>query len=255
MVGRAFLSVGGFGADSGARHDDRPNMIAVSIGATMFARPSLAVTILAAFAVVGCGQSDGVPPYTPETDLEGVCMSPLARNEPLCNEAFGDTLWAGSHRGSYAQGSSPFSGPTEDSSATSEHIELDGAGVPVILSFTKPYDDGGRAAWSTITGLDNAIMKIDHESFEIIDTYIPADREEEPPGIKLGVSGAYTAIDSRGHFIVGRTRFVSFFGDGVDGDRFSPIALEKRIFIPGNLFCNEDDRCRDWTRARPARPG
>lgn len=207
----------------------------------MFARPSLAVAVLAAFTVTACSESTGAPAYTPEADLEGVCMSPLAPNEPLCNEAFGDTLWAGSHRGSYAQGSSPFSGPTEDSSATSEHIELDGAGVPVILSFTKPYDDGGRAAWSTITGLDNAIMKIDHESFEIIDTYIPADREEEPPLIKLGVSGAYTAIDSRGQFIVGRTRFVSIFRDSAEGDRFSPIALEKRIFIPDDLFCNEED--------------
>lgn len=207
----------------------------------MFARATLPSLLLASLAAAACSESGGVSVYVPETDLEGLCLTPLAPSEPLCSEAFGDSVWSGSHRASYAQGSSPFAGPTEEATATSEHLEFGGAGVPVVLSFTAPYEDGGRAVWSTVTGLDNAIMKFDHETFEIIDTYVPADREENPPFIKLGVSGAYTAIDAQNRFIAGRTRFVSFFRDGVSGDRSSTIELDKRIFIPDELFCNEDD--------------
>lgn len=166
---------------------------------------------------------------------------PLAPDEPLCSMAFGDSVWSGSHRASYAQGSSPFPGPSESAGTESEHLETPGAGIPVIVSFSRPYTDGGRAAWSTVTGREAAIVKVDHENFEIIDWYVPAEREDDAPVFTLGLSGAYTAIDSENRFIVGRTRFVSFFGDSVAGDRSSPIELEKRIFIPDELFCNEDD--------------
>jgi hypothetical protein len=157
----------------------------------MFVRPNLSILFLTALAAAACGQSSGVAVYVPETNLEGVCLTPLAPHEPLCSQAFGDSVWPASHRGSYAQGSSPFAGPTEASSATSAHIALSGAGVPVILTFTAPYEDGGRAAWATVTSLDNAVIKLDHESFEIIDNYVPGVREENPPKFELGVTGAY----------------------------------------------------------------
>jgi hypothetical protein len=118
---------------------------------------------------------------------------------------------------------------------------LGGPGVPVITSFSAPYEDGGRAAWSSVTGTDAAIVKIDHDTFEIIDWYVPAERETDPPTFTLGLSGAYTGIDGKNRFVVGQTRFVSLFGDEVDGDRFAAIALKKRIFIPDEVFCGEDD--------------
>ncbi len=118
---------------------------------------------------------------------------------------------------------------------------MEGAGIPVIASFSRPYEDGGRAVWSTILGADSAIVKIDHETFEIIDTYVPGDREEDPPEFELGLSGAYAAIDAQNRFIAGRTNFVSFFGDSVEGDRSSNIELKKRIFLPPEAFCNDDD--------------
>jgi hypothetical protein len=170
-----------------------------------------------------------------------LCTTPLAPNEPLCSTAFGDTAWSGSHRASYAQGSSPLPGPSDSAAATSEHFDLLGAGAPVVVSFSAPYQDGGRAVWSTVTGVDAAIVKVDHETFEIIDWYVPAQREDDPPTFTLGLSGAYTAIDSKNQFIAGRTRFVGFFGDSVEGDRSSPIELKKRIFMPDEVFCNEDD--------------
>ena len=199
--------------------------------------------VLGLALAIGCSSSSnsGTEGYAPTTDISDLCAMPLAANEPLCSTAFGDTAWPSSHRGSYAQGSSPLAGPADAADTTSAHVDLPGAGVPVIASFSAPYEDGGRAVWSTVTGLDGAIVKLDHESFEIIDWYVPAEREEDPPNLSLGLSGAYTAIDSDNRFIVGRTRFVSFFTDSGVGDRSSPIALEKRIFMPDDVFCNEDD--------------
>jgi hypothetical protein len=191
--------------------------------------------------LVGCSE-DGAPSgYTPTTDVSDLCQTPLAPNEPLCSTAFSDALWAASHRSSYAQGSSAFAGPTDASTTTSEHLVIPSAGVPVIASFSSPYPDGGRAIWSTVTGLDAAILKVDHETFEIIDWYVPTEEEDDPPTFTLGLSGAYNAVDSANQFIVGRTRFVSIFGDSAEGVRMSPTALKKRIFMPDEVFCNEDD--------------
>lgn len=204
-------------------------------------RPKLP-TLFIVWVALGCSSSPSTSSgYKPATDLSNLCTTPLAPNEPLCSTAFGDAIWSGSHRASYAQGSSPFPGPIDSANTESAHLELLGAGIPVITSFSAPYEDGGRAAWSTVTGADAAIVKVDHETFEIIDWYVPVDREVDPPTFTLGLSGAYTAIDSENRFIVGRTRFVSFFGDSVDGDRTSPIELEKRIFMPDAVFCNERD--------------
>lgn len=206
----------------------------------MLSRSILPALILTAAAGCSSTNSSGTG-YTPTTDTSDLCTTPLAPNEPLCSTAFGDTVWSGSHGASYAQGSSALPGPTDSATTTSEHLISPGAGIPVILSFSAPYQDGGRAVWSTVTGADAAVLKIDHETFEIIDWYVPAQREDDPPDFTLGLSGAYTAIDSKNRFIVGRTRFVGFYRDGVQGDRSSPIELEKRIFIPDEVFCNEDD--------------
>jgi hypothetical protein len=177
----------------------------------------------------------------PITDVSDLCVTPLAPNEPLCSTAFDDGTWPASHRGSYAQGSSALAGPSDSASTTSEHIDLPAAGVPIVPVFSQPYEDGGRAIWSTVTGIEAGIVKLDHQTFEIIDWYVPGEREVDPPTFSLGVSGAYTAIDSRGRFIAGRTRFVGFYQDSTEGDRSSPIELEKRVFLPDELFCNEDD--------------
>jgi len=206
----------------------------------MLSRRTLPLLVLT--AVLGCSSdSSSSISYTPTTDTSDLCTTPLAPNEPLCSTAFGDTAWSGSHRASYAQGSSALPGPSDSETTTSEHFALRGAGAPVVVSFSAPYEDGGRVVWSNVTGADAAIAKVDHETFEIIDWYVPSEREDDPPTFTLGLSGAYTAIDSRNQFIAGRTRFVGFYGDSVEGDRSSPIELKKRIFMPDEVFCNEDD--------------
>jgi len=202
----------------------------------MLSRRTLPLFVLT--AAFGCtSDSSG----TNSVDTSDLCATPLAPSEPLCSTAFGDTVWAGSHRASYAQGSSALPGPTDATTTQSEHLVLPGPGIPVIMTFSAPYEDGGRAVWSTVLGADSAIVKVDHETFEIIDWYVPADREENPPQFTLGLSGAYTAIDAQNRFIAGRSKFVSFFGDSVEGDRSSAVELKKRIDIPSEVFCNEND--------------
>ena len=203
----------------------------------MLSRRILPFFLLA--AAFGCSSSSSSS--NTGADTSDLCTTPLAPNEPLCSTAFGDTVWAGSHRASYAQGSSALPGPADSQTSKSEHLVLPGPGIPVITSFSAPYEDGGRAVWSTVLGAESAIVKVDHETFEIIDWYVPGEREENPPAFALGLSGAYTAIDAQNRFIAGRTDFVSFFGDSVEGDRLSPIELKKRIALPPEVFCNEDD--------------
>ena len=202
----------------------------------MLSRRILPLFILT--AAFGCTSDSS---STNSVDTSDLCATPLAPSEPLCSTAFGDTVWAGSHRASYAQGSSALPGPTDATTTQSEHLVLPGPGIPVITSFSAPYEDGGRAVWSTVLGAESAIVKVDHQTFEIIDWYVPGEREENPPEFALGLSGAYAAIDAQNRFIAGRTDFVSFFGDSVEGDRLSPIELKKRIALPPEVFCNEDD--------------
>jgi hypothetical protein len=163
------------------------------------------------------------------------CLMPLAFEEPLCNPTYDDTLWPGSHRGSYAQGSAAGPGPAPGAVVTPEHVEL--AGAPIIASFSEPYADGGRAVWATILGIAGTILKLDHDTFQIIDEFVPTGVT-----IPLGVSGAYNAIDSAGNFIVARTDFISVYGDSIPGDRFSPIELKRRVFVfPNQALCNSSD--------------
>jgi hypothetical protein len=167
------------------------------------------------------------------------CLTPLADHEPLCNPSVTDSPWGTTHRASYAQASSPFAGPAPGQTVTADHVIL--PGPPIGLDFSSPYPDGGVAIWGSPLGLDGAVAKLDHDTFEVIDLYIPADREPDPPSYTAGISGAYNALDRDDRFIVGRTTFLEVYADSVPGDRFSPIGLVKREFLPDSAFCRSDD--------------
>jgi len=170
------------------------------------------------------------------TDL---CVTPLAQDEPLCNPSDVESIWTTSHRGSYAQASSPTPGPEAGTAVTAEHVVV--PGTPIALGFSKPYADGGVAVWGTPLGLNGEVIKLSHDPFEIIDVYVPAEREPNPPAYTLGISGAYNAVDRDGRLIVGRTRFIEVYEDSVPGDRSSPVALNKREFLPDTFFCRASD--------------
>ena len=167
------------------------------------------------------------------------CLTPLIEDEPLCNPALATSDWPISHRGAYAQGSASNPGIVPGQAVLAEHTDL--IGVPITLAVGPAYGDGHRAIWGSLLGLNGAVMKIDSETFEMIDTYIPADEEVMPPTIPLGISGAYGLVDRDFDFLLGRVDFVEIFGDSTPGDRSSEIELKKRLFLPASAFCRTTD--------------
>lgn len=167
----------------------------------------------------------------------------VAAAEPPENPTLADSPWAASHRSSYAQGSSPLPGPAPDAELEARHVGL--PGVPIQLQFTAPYDDGGIAVWGSLVNTvdTRAVVKLDHDTGEVIDLYLPAEREDDPPEtVEGGVTGAYNLLDADGRFIVGRQRALEVYEDATPGDRFSPIALATRFELPDSAFCRPDDR-------------
>jgi hypothetical protein len=180
-----------------------------------------------------------IPITWPSPMTASMCLTPLAEHEPLCNAEMADSPWGTSHRVSYAQASSPFAGPIAEAGVVAEHVVL--PGPPIALDFSSEYSDGGRAIWGSPLGLQGATAKIDHDTFQVIDVYIPAEREMNPPPVVAGISGAYNVLDRDDHFIVGRTSAIEVFADSVPGDRFSPIALVNRYFLPPQAFCRNGE--------------
>lgn len=162
-------------------------------------------------------------------------------DEPPCNPALPDSPWGTSHRSSYAQASSAYPGPGS-ADAVARHASL--PGVPVQLQFSEPYEDGGVAVWGSLVGDPDrrVVVKLDHATGEVIDEYVPAEREDDPPPEEPGgVSGAYNMLDRQGRFYVGRQREIEVFTDAVPGDRASDIALATRFALPEAAFCTPED--------------
>ena len=176
------------------------------------------------------------PPFTKPTAL---CKLANAQHSLPCNNSLADSAWSISHGSSYAQGSSDYPGPASAEGATAQHLDF--GGMPITLNFTTPYADGGTAVWGSPLSIDGLVVKIDHQSFKIIDLYKPQEREENPPQQTLSISGAYNLIDSDNRFIVGRQHAIEIYSDAVEGDRFSPIELVHRYPLPPHFFCGEND--------------
>jgi hypothetical protein len=170
------------------------------------------------------------------------CKQPRGAEEPLCNPYLAESPWGASHRGSYAQGSSPFRG-LESADVRSQHVDL--PGVPIQVEFSGRYEDGGRVAWGSMVDSTDGqtLFKVDAESGEVIDLYIPDDREENrPPAGEGGITGAYNILDRNGRFYVPRERWIDVYKDAVKGDAGSEIKLRKRYTLPARFFCGATDR-------------
>ncbi len=170
------------------------------------------------------------------------CKQPRGQQEPPCNPYLAESPWGASHRGSYAQGSSSFRG-LESDKITTQHIAV--PGLPITMDFSGRYDDGGRVAWGSLVDSTDAqgLFKVDVESGELIDLYIPADREQPPPPAgQGGITGAYNILDRNGRFYVPRERWIDVYTDAVKGDSSSEIKLRKRFMLPDSFFCGATDR-------------
>ncbi len=174
--------------------------------------------------------------------VEPTCLTPVAADgfEPPCNPFLSSASWAGSHRNSYAQASSPYPGPAPGDEVRRQHT-VGILGVPLIFAFTEPYADGGRAAWaSTVATPDGRyVYKMDAETGAVIARY-GFENDPQPPAAG-GVSGAYNLLDRDNHLIVGRGRALDVYGDAVRGERLSGIALLRRFTLPDSAFCGPQD--------------
>jgi len=176
----------------------------------------------------------------PSPSLAHACVTPAAPDEPPCNPALADSPWPAAHRGSYAQDSSPLPGPASAAGLGARHLSL--LGIPVILSISGPYGDGGRAVWGTTAG-SFEVFKVDEESGALIDELRPSAPGTPQPGGGNGpTTGIYNLVDRDNRLIVGRGTAIEVYGDSVPGDRFSPIALVHRFELPARALCRPSDR-------------
>ena len=178
----------------------------------------------------------------PTADAGFGCRQIPAPNEPPCNPALPDSPWGVSHRNSYAQASSPFHG-LRNARVRTQHIDL--PGIPIQVQFSNRYRDRGIAAWgSLVDSLDRrALFKLDVSTGQLIDLYVPSEREANPPaGGQGGLTGAYNILDRDGNFIVPRQKVIEVFADSRRGVRASPIDLVKRFELPKEAFCRPEDK-------------
>ena len=200
---------------------------------TLAMRCTLAVlALVTAFALLTAADSDAAS-----------CRQPKGEFEPPCNPALAQSPWSGSHRASYAQASSPYRS-LESADVRAQHVDL--PGIPISIQFSGKYDDGGRVAWgSLIDGANRmGLFKVDAESGDVIDVYVPAEREAEPPPATgaTGITGAYNILDRSGHFIVPRLTWFDVYGDAKKDKSGSPIELKKRFVLPDDVLCGSDDK-------------
>lgn len=173
------------------------------------------------------------------------CLTPVASddNEPPCNPFLSGDIWAASHRGSYAQASSPFPGPRPGDTISYEH-QLGILGVPIVVDFTEQYEDGGRAVWFSVVATPDGetVYKADYETGQLIDQLGKQDEGQLPEPGSGGVSGAYNILDSKNRLIVARPGRLDVYADAVKGDRFSPIERLIKFELPAKALCGSEDK-------------
>ena len=191
------------------------------------------VFLLASFGFAGPARGDD------ERGASGNDCPTSLSTEPTCNRYLAQGPWAGSHRSSYAQGSSPLAAPRSAAGLDSDRTSV--PGVPTTYGFSGEYDDGGRILWMSPVGTTNTVVKLDAKSLETLDSYVPRLREDNPPAVSPGISGAYNLVDVDNRFIVARGRSVEVYGDAEDGVRTSGISLITRFNLPASAFCGTSD--------------
>ena len=172
-------------------------------------------------------------------------------NEPPCNPHLAQPIWSASHRGPYAQASSPLPGPAGPAEEVDVfHDFLFDA--PIQIQFSTPYADGRRVAWGSTVGFDGSIFKFDPETNSFIDRFSPTLEDGEAPG-PGSISGAYNLIDADDHLIVGREGAVEVYGDAIPGDRMSPVARLHQFALPTEALCRDTDKLVGITMAADGR--
>lgn len=207
----------------------------------------LLLTVLLAAPLLG-----GAPPADAQGSARDcVTIEAPDGNEPPCNPHLAQPIWSASHRGPYAQASSPLPGPV----APAEEVDVFHDflfDAPIQIQFSTPYADGRRVAWGSTVGFDGSIFKFDPETNSFIDRYSPTAEGGEAPG-PGSISGAYNLIDADDHLIVGRETALEVYGDAIPGDRMSPVAQLHRFELPPEALCRDTDKLVGITMAADGR--
>jgi hypothetical protein len=106
--------------------------------------------------------------------------------------------------------------------------------VPITLAFSEPYPDGKWVIWGSTVGLLGRVFKIDPETFDFIDQYIPQVEEDAPFNTAPSITGAYNILDNNGTFFVLNTNHcgIDAFGDADPNISTSDIVLKNRFIVP-----------------------
>lgn len=179
----------------------------------------------------------------PPVNSAGHCLTPVAADdqEPACNPFAASPAWSTAHRGSYAQGSSPFPAPHPGDRIAWQDLQF-GNEIPVILQISSPYPDGRRTVWfSAISGPETRpVYKLDYDTGDVLARATALD-EGESPGVPT-TSGVYSMLDRDNHLVTVRPDGLAVYGDAEPGLRTSSIRLLRRFRLPRRALCREDDR-------------
>jgi len=209
-----------------------------------------ALALSMATLLAACGSSDNPAPSSlarekaalcGETAVSGTlaptCTTPASRDglEPSCNPHLAQDAWSASHRGNFAQASSPLPGVTD----TPDRVNVDHQStqsVPIVLNFSEPDAQGKRAVWASTVASQGQIFKLDAETLRPIQTILGGNSN-----FGAGASGAYNLLDRDQRLIVGQADRLRVFGDATPGDRHSGIADLKDFKIPASALCRPSE--------------
>ncbi len=211
--------------------DDNRRATTAAAGTTSASAPGARQADAAAIraAAAACGNP------APTGDLTPTCGTPSASDgsEPPCNPHLAQDAWSASHRGNFAQASSPLPGVTTPERVNIDHASLTGA--PIVLNFSERDRAGRQAVWGSTVGFTGEVVKLDGDQLRVIDRYLP-----DGPST-ISTSGAYNLLDRDQNLIVGQSDALLVFGDAVPGDRHSGIRRLQNFVLPPEARCGSRD--------------
>jgi hypothetical protein len=133
---------------------------------------------------------------------------------PPDNPFAADSPWPMSHCNSYTQSSSPFPGPTAKNVGEVHFVP---SGHSITLALSSAYKDGSRAIWGADL-ISGSIFKLRTEDSEIslVDT-------RARNATALGITTAYSVLDSDGNYFNPSATGIESFADETSGDSTSRI--------------------------------
>ena len=183
-------------------------------------------------------------------------------NLPPENPYLADSAYAMSHGDSAQQDSTGIPGPTGPTMDLCPLFQVNYKFMGPAhfgIHISSPYPDGRRVMWSN--GGDR-IVKLDHDTFNVLATYeLPVEKvwtNAQAEGALfwlniltgplrilyslalaqqtlMGLSGVYALLDIDGNFYVGSTSGITVYGDAVEGDPDSEIAILDTWALPAEI--------------------